>query len=69
MRTVAWLKAELSRFPDDSVCFAYEGEVTGIVIEPADGRHNHDWRQGVIHCSEGDDSSRATQLIGEDKCC
>ncbi|MCP9834195.1 hypothetical protein [Cyanobium sp. La Preciosa 7G6] len=36
---------ELSRFPDDALCHAYEGEIIGIVIRLGG-------REGVIHCSE-----------------
>ena len=60
MRTVAFLKAELAKFPDDAVCYAYEGEVTGIVIEHAGQRLTN---QGVIHCSEGDDEGKQTELL------
>lgn len=34
MRTIKSLKEELNKFPDDAVCYAYEGEITGIVIVP-----------------------------------
>lgn len=60
MRTVAFLKAELAKFPDDAVCFAYSGEVTGIIIERAPRGLE---KQGVIHCSEGDDEDRQTELL------
>lgn len=59
-RTVAWLRKELEKFPDDAECFAYEGEVTGIVIQrPSEGLVP----QGVIYCSENDDTGRETQLL------
>lgn len=45
MRTVKSLIEELSRFPDDALCHAYEGEVIGVVVR-------HGGREGVIHCSE-----------------
>ena len=32
MRTVKSLIEELKKFPDDAQCFAYEGEVSGLVI-------------------------------------
>ena len=60
MRSVAWLKKELEKFPDDAMCFAYEGEVTGIIIEPSDERMR---RQGVIYCSERDDEEKETELL------
>lgn len=59
MRTVAWLRQELARFPDEALCFAYEGEVTGIVIGVDSSG------QGVIHCSEYDDEGKPTQLLPE----
>lgn len=67
MRTVAWLKAELSKFPDDALCFAYEGFEIGLVIEPArtaEGRRDST-RQGCIYCSEDDDydALNATELL------
>ena len=61
MRTVAWLKKELERFPEDAVCFAYEGEVTGLVIEMPGKRPQN---QGVIYCSERDDEGKETEPIG-----
>ncbi|WP_254964362.1 hypothetical protein [Cyanobium sp. Aljojuca 7A6] len=45
MRTLKSLIEELSRFPDDALCHAYEGEIIGIVIRLGG-------REGVIHCSE-----------------
>jgi len=53
MRTVKQLKEELDKFPDDALCYAYEGlselcapiqEPTGIVIVKND-------KQGIIHCT------------------
>jgi hypothetical protein len=52
MITVAKLREELEKFPDDAVCFAYEGEVIGIVIERPGERMQG---QGVIYCSESED--------------
>lgn len=60
MRTVEWLRNELSKFPDDAVCFAYEGEVVGIIIEHADERLRN---QGVIYCSESSDEGKETELL------
>lgn len=67
MRTVAWLKEELEKFPDDALCFAYEGEVIGLIIEPArdaEGESSN-VRQGCIYCSEDDDydQAHATELL------
>ena len=60
MRTVKWLRDELTKFPDDAVCYAYEGEVTGLIIE-RDGDAIRG--QGVIHCSEYGDEKRETILL------
>ncbi len=60
MRTVKWLKKELSKFPDDAVCHAYEGEVTGIVIQHAGMPITE---QGMIYCSERDDEDKQTELL------
>jgi hypothetical protein len=50
--TVKQLREALAQFRDDAVCYAYEGEVTGIIISPPGG-----WGgPGVIHCSEGFDN-------------
>jgi hypothetical protein len=35
--TVKQLKAELEKFRDDAICYAYEGEVRGVVICPPGG--------------------------------
>jgi hypothetical protein len=59
MRTVKWLREELAKYPDDAVCFAYEGEVVGIVIEYPDSRLVS---QGVIYCSEGEDLKESELL-------
>jgi hypothetical protein len=63
MRTVAWMMAELAKFPADAVCFAYEGEVTGLVIETRTAAGELSGQQGVIHCSEDDDERRKTELL------
>ena len=60
MITVKKLKEELNKFSDDCVCFAYEGEATGIVIEEVNDRLG---KQGVIYCSEGDDDGKETELL------
>ena len=61
MRTVKWVREELAKFPDDALCYAYEGEVTGIVIirDQSPGRR---WESGCIHLSEGADT-RETELL------
>lgn len=64
MRTVSDLITELQKFPPDAVCYAYEGEVCGVVVEEKEKPTDPDGRflprrQGVVHCSEyvglGDD--------------
>ena len=50
MRTVKQLKDELDKFPDDAICYAYEGEVCGVVIRAPDGKLPS---EGFIPCSEG----------------
>ena len=57
MRTVKSLVDELSRFPDEALCHAYEGEVTGIVVRYGGG-------EGVIHCS-----ARGRSAIANVQCC
>jgi hypothetical protein len=57
MITVKKLKEELNKFHDDCVCFAYEGEFTGLIIEKAD---NSQRKQGVIYCSESGDDNKET---------
>jgi hypothetical protein len=56
MRTVRNLIEELSRFPDEAICHAYEGEVSGIVIRQLD-------RHGVIHCGERQRVEPETELL------
>lgn len=56
MKTVKEMKDELNKFHDDDECYAYEGEVTGLVI-------NRGNQQGVIHCCEGDRKESQTDLI------
>ena len=58
MRTVKELKEELSKFPDDAVCFAYEGEVTGITITPA---ARGPWKFGFIYCCDVNGEERPTE--------
>ncbi|TNE87191.1 MAG: hypothetical protein EP324_08115 [Gammaproteobacteria bacterium] len=62
MRTIAWLRQELEKFPDDAVCFAYEGEVIGLIVERAGQRLQS---QGVIYCSESDDDGKETKLLDD----
>jgi len=52
MRSVKWLKEQLSKYPDDALCYAYEGEVRGVVVV------KRDRSQEFIPCSEGLDEKR-----------
>jgi len=62
VRKVGWLKKELEKFPDDADCYAYEGEVIGIVV----CKKENDYEElGVIHCSESDDEHRNTSFINK----
>lgn len=56
MRTVKSLIEELTRFPDEALCHAYEGEITGIVIR-------HDGGEGVIHCSAREEAEPETEPL------
>jgi hypothetical protein len=56
MRTVRRLIEELTRFPGEALCHAYEGELTGIVIR-------HAGREGVIHCGEREGAEPETVLL------
>ncbi|MEN8237331.1 MAG: hypothetical protein ABFQ95_07325 [Pseudomonadota bacterium] len=56
MKTVKEMKEELDKFNDDDMCYAYEGEVIGLVIN-----RGHD--QGVIFCAEGSGEEEDTHLI------
>lgn len=50
MRTVEQLIAELKMYAPDSYCYAYEGEVEGVVIVD----NTHYKRLGFIPCPELD---------------
>jgi hypothetical protein len=54
MRTVRSLIEELAKFPDEALCYAYEGEITGIVVR-------HGGREGVIHCGEREGAQPQTE--------
>lgn len=60
MISIRKLKEELAKFDDDCVCYAYEGEVTGLIIERKGDRLKS---QGFIHCSESDDTGKETQTL------
>lgn len=58
MRTVKELKQELDKFPEDALCFAYDGEASGISIK--EGR-----KYGFIYVSEVKLKDEETELLGE----
>jgi hypothetical protein len=58
-RTVESLIAELSKFPPEAKVFAYEGEITGLVIYVNDSYA----KQGVIYCPEGDEPVKPTEPL------
>jgi hypothetical protein len=60
MRTVAWLKKELEKFPDDAECFACEDERVGLVVEYF---IDAQLKKGFIYCSEGSDAGQETEFI------
>ena len=51
MITIKKLKQELERFKDNDECFAYEGEICGLVIERKDENGKLIGEQGWIICS------------------
>jgi len=53
MLTIKALKHKLSKFPNDAVCYVYEGERSGIVIELKDTQLG---KQGFIYCNESNES-------------
>lgn len=48
MISVKKMKEELNKFPEDAMCYAYEGEITGVVVVDKDREE-----VGYIHASEG----------------
>ena len=58
--TVAWLKKELEKFPDEATVYAYEGECTGLIIERTNDQQR---RQGVIHLHEDAKYNYETELL------
>ena len=51
MRTVSNLIEELQKCPPDAWCYAYQGEVSGIIVLRPPNDDICDF--GVIHCWEG----------------
>lgn len=64
MRTVESLITELQKFPPQAKCYAYEGEVIGIVINPPS--RNPGDTQGVIFCAEGDGEEKETITLDQE---
>ena len=59
MRTVKELIEELNKFDGDLECYAYEGEIVGVVIQ-----HKDDCcEQGWIHCGYDDGKEKESKLI------
>ena len=46
MKTVKKMIEELKKFPEDAVCYAYEGEANGLTIISKDSN-----KHGFIFCS------------------
>ena len=64
MITVAELKKELDKFPDDAVCIPYEGESMGITIFE---KPDYEGESGFIYCDlkRSETALRETELFGE----
>ena len=60
MLTIKQLKEELNKFKDTDHVFAYEGEITGLVIERKNAKN-----QGVIYCGEESKYHKETITIRE----
>lgn len=59
MKTVKELIEELRKFPEDAQCYAYEGEVTGVVVKVSEVD------LGVIHCGHGSEKEPETERFRE----
>lgn len=65
MRTVQSLRDELANFPADALCYAYEGEVTGIVILPAaPARFGPRLSLGCVICQSGEQADTEVERRG-----
>jgi hypothetical protein len=62
MRTVKSLIEELQKFPPEAMCYAYEGEIIGVVVyEPtADNKHY----LGYVYCGEIHANEKETVIHG-----
>jgi hypothetical protein len=63
MRTVQSLRDELAKFPADALCYAYEGEVTGVVVVRAEPKRQE---LGCVVCISGTQRDADTQVRGPD---
>lgn len=50
MITVKDLIAALARFPQGAMCYAYEGEISGVVVVEPEPKRDE---LGYVFCSEG----------------
>jgi len=69
MRLVKDLIAELQRFPPDARCYAYEGEITGVVVTEVEYTTNREGGRGRrelgwVTCSESDRKEDETVIHG-----
>ena len=60
MLTVKQLRIELAKFRDDALCYAYEGEVTGVIVNPPGNPLVYGDQQGVIYCSDDEKEEKPT---------
>lgn len=63
MRTVKWLKEQLSKYPDDYLCYAYEGEDVGLVVISENGKSD------FISCREIEHDTDSNMLDGVGSAC
>lgn len=64
MRTVQSLRDELANFPADALCYAYEGEITGVVVvEPGAVRR----QLGYVCCGTAGDGEEEPETNFEVK--
>jgi len=59
MKTVKELINELKKFPEDALCYGYEGEGMGIAIRTKDGK-----KHGFIYAGESEISKdKETEIL------
>lgn len=54
MKTVKELIEELKKFPEDALCYGYEGECVGISIETKDERWGFIYAGGDKNCKDAE---------------